>query len=96
MSLTITNFVEFLLLKRAQTVKRSSLYQDQASSSLRGEASPSVVAESPTAHTAEYHVDAWHFLTDHAGSLTAPEDWAAEHDHYLYGIAKQRERADVP
>lgn len=92
----VRNFVEFLLLKRARTVKQSSLYQDQASFSLRGEASPSVVAESPIVHTEEHGADAWHFLTDHAGSLTAPEDWAAEHDHYLYGIAKQRERADVP
>ncbi|MBN2393974.1 MAG: DUF2281 domain-containing protein [Anaerolineae bacterium] len=107
----VRNFVEFLLLKRAQTMKQS-LRQDQATSPLREsisrydapfapvaeaewEALQNVVTESPTAHTQEHVADAWHFLTDHAGSLAAPEDWAAEHDHYLYGTAKQRERDDV-
>lgn len=93
--LEVRNFVEFLLLKRAQTVKQSSLYQDQVISPLRGEASQNVVAESPIVQNVEHGADVWHFLTDHAGSLAAPEDWAAEHDHYLYGIAKQRERNDV-
>ena len=94
--LEVRNFVEFLLLKRAQTVKPSSLYRDQAVSPSRGEASQHVIAESPIVQNVEHGADVWHFLTDHAGTLTAPEDWAAEHDHYLYGIAKQRERADVP
>jgi len=101
----VRNFVEFLLLKRAQTVKPSSLqrrtvlrYDDPCTpvAEAEWEATQNAVAESSRAHTAERGADVWQFLTDHAGSLAAPEDWAAEHDHYLYGIAKQRERADVP
>ena len=33
--------------------------------------------------------DAWDVLDEHAGTLEAPEDWAAEHDHYLYGTPKR-------
>lgn len=36
---------------------------------------------------------AWDVLSDLAGSIEAPEDWAAEHDHYLYGSAKQGNKA---
>jgi hypothetical protein len=60
------------------------------------EALQDAVADSPIAHAEETAADVWHFLTDHAGSLTAPEDWTAEHDHYLYGVAKQEERGDIP
>lgn len=49
-----------------------------------------------TTSTEEPTADVWHFLANYTGKVTAPEDWAAEHDHYLYGIAKQKERADVP
>ena len=34
--------------------------------------------------------DAWDALEDLAGSVNAPEDWSAEHDHYLYGNPKKR------
>jgi hypothetical protein len=30
--------------------------------------------------------NAWDVLEHFAGSIEAPADWAAEHDHYLYGI----------
>lgn len=33
--------------------------------------------------------DAWDLLERLSGALEAPEDWAAEHDHYLYGTAKR-------
>lgn len=32
----------------------------------------------------------WDVLGKLAGSIEAPEDWATEHDHYLYGNAKRR------
>ncbi len=32
--------------------------------------------------------NAWDTLDKMAGSIAAPTDWAAEHDHYLYGTAK--------
>jgi len=35
---------------------------------------------------------AWDVLDSLAGSVTAPADWAQEHDHYLYGTPK-RERS---
>ncbi len=31
--------------------------------------------------------DAWVTLADLAGSVDAPEDWAIEHDRYLYGTS---------
>lgn len=33
--------------------------------------------------------DAWDVLSDEAGSVEGPEDWAAEHDHYLYGTPRR-------
>jgi hypothetical protein len=32
--------------------------------------------------------NAWAVLSEYCGSVDAPEDWAKEHDHYLYGTAK--------
>ena len=37
-------------------------------------------------------VDAFEVLEALAGSIEAPEDWAAEHDHYLYGTPKRGKR----
>jgi hypothetical protein len=35
--------------------------------------------------------NAWDVLEKLTGSITAPEDWAAEHDHYLYGTSKRHD-----
>jgi len=32
---------------------------------------------------------AWDVLEQLAGTVDAPADWAAEHDHYLYGSSKR-------
>ncbi len=32
---------------------------------------------------------AWDVLDTLAGTVDAPEDWAAEHDHYLYGTSRR-------
>ena len=32
---------------------------------------------------------AWDVLEQLAGTVNAPADWAAEHDHYLYGSPKR-------
>ena len=37
--------------------------------------------------------NAWDLLAALTGSVQAPEDWAAEHDHYLYGTAKREEES---
>jgi hypothetical protein len=34
--------------------------------------------------------DAWDILEALTGALEAPDDWAAEHDHYLYGAPKRQ------
>ncbi|HEX8275461.1 MAG TPA: hypothetical protein VF615_22700 [Longimicrobiaceae bacterium] len=31
----------------------------------------------------------WDLLERSAGTVEMPEDWAAEHDHYLYGTPKR-------
>ena len=33
--------------------------------------------------------DVWDLLETLAGTVTQPSDWAAEHDHYLYGTLKR-------
>ena len=33
--------------------------------------------------------NAWDVLDQAAGSVQAPADWTAEHDHYLYGSPKR-------
>lgn len=33
--------------------------------------------------------NAWDILEALTGTIEAPEDWAVEHDHYLYGPPKQ-------
>jgi len=35
--------------------------------------------------------DLWGTLQQLAGTLEAPADWAAEHDHYLYGTSKRHQ-----
>ena len=32
--------------------------------------------------------DVWNLLDDLVGTIEAPQDWASEHDHYLYGTPK--------
>jgi len=50
--------------------------------------SPEAKSGSQTAH--ELHgADALSVLEALAGSIEAPADWAAEHDHYLYGAPKR-------
>jgi hypothetical protein len=33
---------------------------------------------------------AWDVLDQLTGAIEEPEDWASEHDHYLYGTPKHR------
>jgi len=35
--------------------------------------------------------DAWDVLGSLTGTVDAPADWSAEHDHYLYGTPKHQE-----
>lgn len=35
--------------------------------------------------------DAWDVLESLTGTVEAPADWSAEHDHYLYGTPKRQE-----
>jgi hypothetical protein len=37
--------------------------------------------------------DAWDILEALTGTLEAPDDWASEHDHYLYGTPKRQSEA---
>jgi len=34
--------------------------------------------------------DVWNVLEDLTGTVDAPEDWASQHDHYLYGTPKRQ------
>ncbi|MHC5725888.1 MAG: hypothetical protein ACYTXY_17475 [Nostoc sp.] len=34
--------------------------------------------------------DVWDVLEDLTGTVDAPEDWASQHDHYLYGTPKRQ------
>jgi hypothetical protein len=44
-----------------------------------------------TIEEAPADVDAWDVLEALTGAVEAPEDWAGEHDHYLYGTPKSGE-----
>ena len=35
--------------------------------------------------------NAWDVLESLTGTVEAPTDWSAEHDHYLYGTPKRHE-----
>ena len=35
-------------------------------------------------------LNAWDLLENLTGTVEAPEDWSAEHDHYLYGTPKRQ------
>jgi hypothetical protein len=35
--------------------------------------------------------NAWEVLESLTGTVEAPADWSAEHDHYLYGTPKRQE-----
>ena len=37
--------------------------------------------------------DAWETLEVLTGVIEGPEDWATEHDHYLYGTPKRGQRS---
>jgi hypothetical protein len=43
------------------------------------------IAPEPELHA---NGDAWDLLDQVTGTINAPSDWAAEHDHYLYGAPK--------
>lgn len=36
--------------------------------------------------------NAWDVLEAATGTIDAPDDWAAEHDYYLYGTPKRRHK----
>lgn len=36
----------------------------------------------------------WDVLDELAGTVEAPPDWAAEHDHYLYGTPKRHSKPE--
>jgi hypothetical protein len=37
--------------------------------------------------------NAWKTLRTLTGSVEAPEDWALQHDHYLYGVPKSHQNS---
>jgi hypothetical protein len=51
---------------------------------------PNTMEQSSTAKTTG---DVWDLLEALAGTIEAPEDWAIEHDHYLYGTPKRYPKA---
>ena len=40
-------------------------------------------------------VDAWDVLETLTGTLEAPDNWASEHDHYLYATPKRNPEVDT-
>lgn len=45
-------------------------------------------------NTDEYPSDVFDVLNRLTGSVEAPYDWAANHDHYLHGTPRQNEQKD--
>jgi hypothetical protein len=38
----------------------------------------------------------WEVLEKYTGTVEAPPDWSAEHDHYLYGTPKRNQTPPPP
>lgn len=51
-----------------------------------------LVVGNPLVTEVEAESDPWSFMEGLIGSVEGPEDWAAEHDHYLYGSPRRYER----
>lgn len=49
----------------------------------------SIQDEPPAPNVPANGQGAWDVLESLIGTADAPEDWAAEHDHYLYGTPKR-------
>jgi len=47
-----------------------------------------IVSQSPPSCKVE---DAWDVLDQMTGTVDGPDDWSAEHDHYLYGTPKRQD-----
>ena len=41
-------------------------------------------------NSSDKEADVWDVLEDLTGTVDAPEDWASQHDHYLYGTPKRQ------
>ncbi|MEL6489601.1 MAG: hypothetical protein AAFV85_08965 [Cyanobacteria bacterium J06634_6] len=67
---------------------RAVLVIDEASLA-QAEASEAELTQSPAAKK-KVKKTAWTVLREQAGSVDMPEDWAKEHDHYLYGTPKRQ------
>jgi hypothetical protein len=50
-----------------------------------------IVSQVPPTKKAE---EAWDVLDRMTGTIEGPEDWSAEHDHYLYGTPKRHGMAE--
>ncbi len=48
----------------------------------------------PSVITDDGGESAWDVLDRMIGSVKAPPDWSAEHDHYLYGTPKRGDRTE--
>ena len=48
-----------------------------------------IASEEALEEIAKGDMNAWAALSALIGTIEAPEDWSAEHDHYLYGTPKQ-------
>lgn len=48
-----------------------------------------VATQQQKAQAEEVAQSPWDTLEELAGTIEAPEDWSAEHDHYLYGTPKR-------
>lgn len=54
---------------------------------------PSIVYPEKSVEEQSQHSNsnAWDILENMSGTISAPEDWSQEHDHYLYGSTKRRD-----
>lgn len=50
-------------------------------------------SQSQPANTFAGPLDVFDRLAAETGLIAGPSDWAAEHDHYLYGVAKHGDHA---
>jgi|SRR5581483_94655 len=53
---------------------------------------PSPLTDASSRSGAPDKGDIWALLAELTGSISGPEDWAVEHDHYIHGTPKRQQR----
>lgn len=87
-SLIAATGYHYVMTQRINAIFDGKAFQPEGLVQLAPNTRCVVTVQTPAPETQP--ADAWQLLDDLAGTVEAPADWSAEHDHYLYGTPKQK------